>query len=320
MPINVVHITENPIAGAPLNLSMALNKYQSHKIRSRHIAQSDRNENRIFGSDILIDNTPYHELKNTLSSADIIHFHNFYRNQHLFRKFPELWDVVMKKRRVWQAHTQRDIKWMSMEDGLRDSQAKHLVIGQYHPRMYPECSVVPNVIDIWSDNLKPDWETRNKIPRVVYSPSRIGFKGWDNKSYESVIPILQNLVNGGLITAEVIHNLPYKTCLEKRKRADISIDEISTGSYHLVSLESLSAGLVTIAGLDDIQIATLKELTGCDWLPWVVAKESTLTSVLKSLATSEDIFEKRQAARSWMEKYWAPEITTQKFVDIYESF
>lgn len=147
--IRVIHITENPIAGAPINLSKALNKYQGDKVSSVHIAQSDRNENRIFDSDIIIDQVSEHFLRHTLEKADVIHFHNFYRNQHLFRKFPRLWDIVMTKKRCWTVHSQRETTWVRLEDALEDKRMKKLVIGQYHPRQWPECEVVPNVIDIW---------------------------------------------------------------------------------------------------------------------------------------------------------------------------
>lgn len=318
--LRVVHITENPIAGAPINLSKALNKYQGDKILSRHIAQSDRNEARVFDRDLLVDTTPYEQIRSLLEGADVIHLHNFYRNQHLFRKHPDLWDIVLRKKRVWQAHTQRDISWMSMEDGLRDKGARHLVIAQYHPRMYPECAVVPNVIDILDPEFMPAARPHVKVPRVVYSPSRIRFKGWDNKGYDETVPVLQKLVDERLITAEVIHNRPFRECLARRRSANISIDEIVTGSYHLVSLESLSAGLATIAGLDDKQVAVLCSLTGSTAadLPWVIARPESLEGRLRELAADAGLLDRTaRGSRAWMEKYWHPRDMTQKFVDIY---
>lgn len=318
--MNVVHITENPIAGAPLNLSRCLNKYQSHKVKSRCIAQSDRNENRVFGADLIIDSTPYPVLKAVLEQADIIHFHNFYQNQHLFRKHPEFWKIVMQKQRVWQVHSPRETAWIRLEDALEDKHMEKLVIGQYHPRQWPECKIVPNVIDIWDERLMPDWSVINEIPRVVYSPSRIGFKGWDNKGFEETVPVLQKFVDDRLITAEVIYDRPYEECLEKRKKADISIDETVTGSYHLCSLESLAAGLITIAGLDEMQISTLKDLTDSSDLPWSVATPKTLESViLGHLIAGKPIRATRKESRAWMEKYWDPKIMTRKFTDIYEA-
>ncbi len=316
--IKVVQITENPIAGAPISLSKALNKWQSSKVQSRHIAASDRNENRIFDHDLLIGEGHKEEIFQVIRDADVIHMHNFWQNQELFRKWPELWPVVMSKKRCWQAHTQRDIGWMSMEDGINDKGAKHLVIAQYHPRLYPECTVVPNIVDIFDPRLTPV-ATTNALPRVVYSPSRIGFTGWDNKGYHETVPTLQKLVNENLITAEVIYNKPWAECLAKRSQADIAIDEIVTGSYHLCSLESLAQGKVTIAGLDALQVQVLKDLTGSDDLPWVIANPTTIESVLRELAMNrEGVEEIKKRSRMWMESNWHPKLMTDIFVKIYE--
>lgn len=317
--IKVLHITENPIAGAPISLSKALNKYQGNKVSSRHLAQSDRNENRIFDCDMIIDHRSYEEIRKSILDADVLHFHNFYKNQHLFRKYPDLWPLVGKKKRVWQAHTQRNIAWMNMEEGLEDKGAKHLVIGQYHPRMYPECEVVPNIVDIYDPKYLPNWEINNEKPRVAFSPSRIRLAGWDNKGYDETVPVLQELVDVRAITAEVIYNTSHADCLNRRRAADISIDEIVTGSYHLVSLESLSQGLATIAGLDDTQVNTLRELTGSNKLPWFIARPDNLKEVLKELISDRAaLLDRRRMSRAWMENFWCPKITTERFYNIYK--
>lgn len=322
-PIKVVQICENPIAGAPIALSKALNKWSEGRIQSRHIAASDRNENRIFDFDLLIQDVNYTEIFRTLSDADVIHLHNFYRNQELFRKWPALWDIVMRKKRVWQAHTQRDIGWMSMEDGINDKNAIHLVIAQYHTRMYPECRIVQNIVDITDPLLCPIEQSsiRTRKPRVVFSPSRIRLPGWDSKGYDETVPVLQKLVNEGKISADIVMDVPHKQCLTRKRTGDIGIDEIVTGSYHLCSLETLSQGLITLANLDDHQQATLEAVTGCpkEELPWVCATPQTLEAVLKDLLSwPQDKFHKRQAySRAWMEKYWHPQIAIRRFEAVY---
>lgn len=316
--IHVLHITENPIAGAPMNLSRALNKYQSDKVKSRHIAASDRNENRVFDSDLLLDVHSADEIEQAVLQADVVHFHNFYSKQYLFRKYPYLWPEVKKKPRVWQAHSQRSIEWMDITEGLRDQRAKHLVIGQYHPREWPECEVVPNIVDIWDEKLMPT-KRDNDLMRVAFSPSRIGLKGWDNKGYEVTKPVLQRLVDEGLIEAEIIYDYPYEKCLKHRRVADVVIDECVTGSYHLTSLEALSQGQCTVAGLDNIQLETLATLTGTKSHPWFVARADTLYDRLKMLAEHTPTVKMYGLqARAWMEKYWNPKDLTARFVKIYE--
>lgn len=318
--INVVHITENPIAGSPMNLSLALNKYQADKVHSRHIAASDRNENRVYKSDLLTGVHTFEEIREVIEAADVLHFHNFYKSQELFRRYPELWALAEVRPRVWQVHSQRSIAWMPITEGLEDPKARHLVIGQYHPREWPECTVVPNVIDIEDPSLRPQERLWDGPLRVAFSPSRIGLLGWDNKGYYETVPILQQLVDEGVISADIIYNEPHVACLRRRGLCHIAVDEIITGSYHLCSLEALSQGCIAVAGLDETQVKTLLDLTGASYLPWGVEHPETLKKGL--LMAADHPNESKQWAeygRKWMETYWHPSDMTKRFVDIYES-
>lgn len=318
--IRVVHITENPIAGAPINLALALNKYQGDKVECRHIANSDRNDKRIFKSDIIIKNSTEEHLRHLLLQADVLHFHNFYQNQELFRTYPHLWGIAKKKPRVWQIHSPRGTTWFDMEEGLKDPEVKPIVIGQYHPRQWPEVkTVVPNVIDIWDPALMPIKRRWDAPLRVAFSPSRIRLPGWDNKGYDETYTVLKKLVDEGLITAEVIYEKPHTECLKRRAIAHVGIDEVVTGSYHLCSLESLSQGLCTIAGLDDTQIATIKGLTGALSHPWFIARTGTLEERLRMLAKSLSVVQRYAVdGRAWMERFWCPTKTTKVYTDIYK--
>jgi len=317
--INVVHITENPIAGAPIALSNALNEYGAGKISSRHIASSDRNENRVFKSDILIHEGNRDLISKTIHGADIIHFHNFYKHQELFRKFPELWPVVLRKKRVWQVHSQRETAWVDLETPYSDKSMKRLVIAQYHPRQWTECEVIPNIVPIDDEEYRP-LGIVNTPPRVVYTPSRIGLPGWDNKGYNETYSTLVKLVKERKITANIVYNKTHSECMRIRQLADISIDEIVTGSYHLCSLESLSQGLATIAGLDAIQVKTLLDFTGASWLPWVIATPNTLEGSVRNLISNPDELKSiRDRSRLWMETYWHPKQHVERFLRIYEN-
>lgn len=318
--IKVTHITNNPIAGAPINLSLALNKFHGDKIKSRHIAGSDRNENRIYKTDLLTTKNSYEELRKAVHEADVLHFHNFYLNScDLFHRYPDLRALARRKPRVWQVHSPRDTKWMDIEEGLRDDQAKHLVIGQYHPRQWPECEIVPNIIDITLPEYTPQARKWDMPLRLVFSPSRIKSFGWDSKGYDETYPILVKLVTAKVITAEIIFDRPHAECLEKRSQAHISIDEVVTGSYHLTSLESLAQGLVTIAGLDSQQLKTLKELTGSASHPWLIARPQNLESQIRMVAESPAIAQRFASdARKWMEECWHPKKMTERFVEIYK--
>jgi hypothetical protein len=316
--MNIVHITENPIAGSPSNLNSAINKYTNHK--SRLIAAHASNENRTFKSDLIIDNTDYDIIYNIIQNADIVHLHNFYKKQHLFRKYPELWPIVEKKTRVWQAHTQRNCHWVDFEEPLADKTMKHLVIAQYHTRQYPECTIVPNIIDIWDKKYMPLAGNHNTIPHVVYSPSNQNLSGWDDKGYSETRPVLMKLAVGGNMSHDIIINVPHEECMFRKSLGDIGIDEVKTGSYHLCSLENLSLGLATIAHIDRLTSAAISSITGTTEIPWISTPHHGLETAIFNLISNKDRLEKKKnESRLWMEKYWAPEVLVKKFTDIYES-
>jgi hypothetical protein len=314
--MQIVHITENPIAGAPWNLNNAINTYTEHS--SRLIAAQASNQNRTFPHDIIIDDSSYDIIYNIIQNADVIHLHNFYDNQHLFRKYPALWPLVMSKPRVWQAHTQRDCKWVSFEDALADKSMKHLVIAQYHPRQYPECTIVPNIIDIWDKKYMPT-KNENLIPHVVFSPSNQNLNGWDDKGYMDTRPVLVKLAVGGRMSHDIIIDVPHEECMFRKSMGDIGIDEVKTGSYHLCSLENLSLGLATIAHLDDLTKSALQSVTGSTELPWVSTQLNGLESAILSLISDKDfLVQKKTESRAWMEKYWSPKVLVKQFIDIYK--
>jgi hypothetical protein len=319
MPIRVVNVCDNPIAGSPISLSKALNKWSDNQVWSRHICSTDRNDSRVYDSDLLLGVHSYEEIRKVMEEADIFHFHSHYSKQTLFNKHPELWDICLSKPRVWQAHSQRSITWMDIEEGVRDPAARHLVIGQYQPREWPECTPVPNIVDITLPELTPyPREWRGPL-RVAYSPSRIGLTGWDDKGHAETVPILQKFVDRRLLTAEVIHDVPYRECLTRRGRAHIAIDEIVTGSYHLCSLEALSQGLATMAGLDMLQLQTIKDISGAEWHPWIIAIPETLKHRLAACVQDPAmVYNTAMMGRRWMEKYWHPRDMCQRYVDIYK--
>jgi hypothetical protein len=314
--MRIVHITENPIAGAPWNLNHAINTYTEHS--SRLIAAQAGNQDRVFPSDIIIDNSSYDIIHNIIQEADVIHLHNFYDNQHLFRKYPDLWPLVMSKPRVWQAHTQRDCKWVSFETPLADKSMKHLVIAQYHPRQYPECQIVPNIIDIWDRKYRPI-RNENLIPHVVYSPSNQNLSGWDDKGYAETKPVLTYLASNSIITHDMIINVPHEDCMLRKAYGNIGIDEIKTGSYHLCSLENLSLGLANIAYLDDLTLQAIETVTGTKENPWFNTRATNLQHKIVEIACDRGAMRQHQDnSRAWMEKYWDPKVLVNQFIDIYK--
>jgi hypothetical protein len=224
----------------------------------------------------------------------------------------------MKKPRVWQAHTQRDCKWVNLNIPMEDKTMKHLVIAQYHTRQYPECEVVPNIIDIWDQKYQPRF-MEGLLPMVVYSPSNVNLQGWDDKGYEPTKKALNELDRRGLIDFDMVIDVPHQQCMLRKSLGEIGIDEIITGSYHLCSLENLALGLATIAHLDEQTRTAVFKVTGQHILPWIDATKSTLLPTLMELIKDRKaLMQKRRESRAWMEQHWDPKLLVHTFTRIYQ--
>ena len=252
------------------------------------------------------------EVKKWLDWADIIHYHNRYRRQNIFQKNML---TPPKKPSVIQIHSPRESENFKEE---LESGIPIAVIAQYHVRQWPELRfIIPNVIDIHDELHKPVIRDFRTTPIVSYAPSNAICKGWDNKSYGTVSPVLRRMGFAREIIYQRIISMPLTACLALKQNADIGIDEVSTGSYHLSSLEYLSMGVACIGKLDEQCEKVIKDLTGADTLPWVMSSEAKFKGDLSELIRSRRYVEKGLESRAWMEKYWNPEDVCSVFTDMY---
>ena len=208
-----------------------------------------------------------------------------------------------------------------------------LVLAQYHERYYPKARVVPNIIPIHSNAYAPAENADIKTLNIAYSPTTRTSAWyprytdhktrWDTKGYPETIAALERFKHrmGEICPVEVmlLENLPVESCLAQRSACDISIDELITGSYHQVSLESLAQGLVTCAYLDERTQSILKELTGAHELPWVNTQLENLEVYLESFARDSRLLKSLKAnSRQWVKQYYDDKNLVKHYVRAYE--
>lgn len=314
--MNVLHLSDTTLSGSPYRLSKLYGKYSGHN--SRHIVWQRQIYNRVFPCDIVGEETSSEELYELVHKwADVIHYHNRWKRQEIFKHIP----LPKGKKEVIQIHSPRDSG--DAERGFIEevrSKIPLAVIAQYHPRQWPELRfIVPNVVDIHDELHKPIVKPFREMPAVAYAPSSAGGTGWDRKSYPVVNRFLRRLNLKQQIIYPRIFGLPLEECLQKKQKCDIGIDEVSTGSYHMSSLEFLSMGIATIAYIDPLTEKVVKDLTGSRKLPWVVATETSFPSVFTGLISSNSFGEIGQKSREWMEKYWNPDVLCSHYTNMYEA-
>lgn len=315
--LKVLHLSDTQLSGSPIRISSLLNERSEGRIESRHIVWHKTFGYRRFAHDLVATSMLQQEIEHLIFEwADVIHYHNRWRRQEIFTYLER---PPPKAPSVIQVHSPRDIKERYFSDEIQ-SKIPIAVIAQYHVRQWPELSfIVPNVVDIDAEeNRREISHEMNLVPTVSYAPSNTTCSGWDDKGYDIVAPPLKRLKLGGKIHFQLLSGRPHAEVMAKKREADIGIDEVITGSYHLSSLEYLSLGIPTFANIDSQTERVLKDLTGSDMLPWELASETNFSSRLQHFLKCRLWREQGLKARSWMERHWSPPILVGHYERMYK--
>ena len=309
--MKVLHLSDSPLSGAPTRLSNLLSKHGG--IASRHISWARSVFGRVVPVDLVGSEMTKDGLLDLIQCADIIHYHNRWKRSRILT---ELGMGPPNKPSLIQIHSPRyDTERFDEE---AESGVPLAIIAQYHVREWPELQfIVPNVVDI--TEIVPADTTPHSLPIISFAPSNCTGKGWNNKGYSVVAPVLKRMKMSQQITFQLIVNTPYDLMMSLKSQADIGIDEVVTGSYHLSSLEYLALGVPCFANLDDKTERVLKDITGCVELPWIKSTPSQFAGHIKSIVAGNRWLrdKKISTARIWMEKYWNPSVLVRKYLDVY---
>jgi len=327
--VNILHLSETPLSGAPYRLMQVQRAGGWNARLISHRNSYDGRNTVFFPHDILLQSNRSNKEKRLrpdfnrddiyrlFNDADILHFHNYYTDQFIFRLFPDLKQYLSKKVVVAQYHSPRP-SLKNVEKTLKDRNiARHLVVAQYQVRQFPEAIPVFNAIPIY-DELHTPVPRNNCPPVIAYSPSNTHLRDWNNKGYPETMAVFDRL--GSTCTPLVITNTPHQECLRKKQIADIAIDEVVTGSYHLNTLEALSQGQVAICGLDDQCEGVLRDLTGTEHHPIIKASPKTLQGLITTFIEEPSILQHMQIkSRMFMEQYWSTEFLVDMYKKVYQS-
>ncbi len=321
----ILHLSATPLAGAYIRLSKLLNKYSN--VTSKCVGclpTSIKFPEPDFKVEYhyVFRNTPvFHEseiLKEEIKKADIIHIHNY----PPIPKNSETWSLLGKKPIVLQFHSPPHIcnpRYEFITQKVKVS--KVLIIAQYQAYVlnYPNKVIVRNAIDIFDKYLMPEIKENNP-PLITYAPSntRGPEMEWAYKSYNEIKALFDEIKSN--FNCKMLINVPHQNSLELRKSANIHIDEISTGSYHLTSLEAMSQGTVPIANLADWMQKIIREKTGADYLPWLICNKNNIKQKIYDLCYDKDnLLNRQKLSRKWMETFWAPKLILNDYLSIYRS-
>lgn len=309
--MNILHLSDSTLSGSPIRIVDLINKYSEH--RARHIVWDEKTGFRTFKTDLVGPKMAREEIEGFFGWADVIHYHNRWKRQKIFSTHHL---APPGKPSVIQVHSPRET------EGFHEEERSGLpiaVIAQYHVRQWPTASyIVPNVVDIYDSAYQREPIPDRKIPVISYAPSNCNSKGWDDKGYAVVAPFLKRLHLNNVVYFQLINQKPHDVAMTLKRGADIGIDEVVTGSYHLSSLEYLSLGVPCFAHIDDQTKKVLQELTGAAELPWIEANRGNFQSTLLKVVREKSWKALGDMSRTWMEKHWSPEFLVGQYIEMYE--
>ena len=296
--MRALQISKTPLVAAPSRIAGSLVKYTDWD--SLHFYEQDYpgDLKKSFVADaVSVDLKNKHSLEvfaDYAIGADIIHVHNM-----ISKDLAEwLKKNVSSAKFIYHVHSPvREgplylDKWREIALDF-DS---FFVVAQFHPRMYPQFVPMPNIVP---------WEPVASISgsdelSILYSPSHRRSGRWNTKvssELDRALELSKRKEHVKVISLD--KPILPKDLYMLRKHSSITIDEISTGGFHMVSLEGLMCGNVVINGADEFSIASFRGSTESqERPPFVFATPKTIEQDLMSLIDDRELLTKTQMASS----------------------
>lgn len=325
----VLHISKTSLAGAPIRIVNALNKYTDYSARLANFMPSflgDDCSNQIYDEDLNWQiEADKKIIRDLVKQADIIHFHHFmeleFYNPFLINFLKETKPNCKLLR-----HFHTDKQYISKNDldfnkYFPNDKLPKVVIPHYPERTFMDCSILPNIIPI-HDKLYTPQNTNNEKVVVAYSASnKTSYKQerWATKGYPEVIEKLKDLSQKLDFELTEIVKMPFNQAMQTKQTADIVIGDIVTGSYHLTELEALSMGKPSLTYLDGRSVMTFMNTFKTSEIPFVNVNLDNLEYALKDLVENKTLRNNiGQFSRKWIEKYYDDSILIKEFTNIYD--
>jgi nucleotide-binding universal stress UspA family protein len=325
--MKILHFSKTPLAGSPIRICKALSLIDG--VSAHFVVLNEEGYGKhSFEHDLIWQRDRENILKLT-EEADILHLHNYINldtKEFAPINFSDYWKNG--KAMVRQFHsTDQLISRMSGEtpEEIQSCPIPKLVISQYPERFYPTAKLVPNIV---FDNSQYDTHEKraNKKIRLCYSPSNFRpsrSTRWDTKGYPETIKLLKRIEKraknqGTPIDIDIIEQASHAECLRRKALADIAIDDLVTGSYHMNTLESLIQGSAVLTFTDQRVLKAAGEVSGkADFPALNVRLEETEQVILELIKQPKLVRQIGEESRQWMLDHWAPKKMAEVFLQHY---
>lgn len=312
-------ITANDPAGMGLAFTNAINRYSEHTCRL--ITTAER-----YGFDYEkdihipdIEDDDFGEVEQLLRGADIFHFHVLQdENSHLGPLV--IRDYIRGKKILHHHHGHPDfiINANIYNEKYRRLKRKVVVSTPDLLKVVQGAKWVPNLVPIHDVHFLPRYDDSlpQDVIKVCQSPTRKYHK--HTRELKATLEKLREKYPQ--VETVIIEKLPYVECLEVKRTCHIIFDHMR-GWFGIASLESLSQGKPVVAGLDKWNLRCIREFTGSDEMPWIIARDQDkLEEKLEGLITDSSLRNTiGLESRRFMESHWTEKRVLEVLFNVYET-
>jgi hypothetical protein len=307
----IVHLSPTPLVGAPGKIAHAQREigHDSQCVIFNDYPKSGPLCGFFTSQSIVMDENTRDFVEGLLSEAEVIHIHNF---------IPESLEGWVRtnlgaSKLVYHAHSPMREGPLYYDRSDQFDYDVKLVVGQHWGRLHPKHVSVPNlVLDAPSVSLRKSGQPL----KVMYSPTHKHKGRWTSKHSAELVSSLEGLSKLGLI--ELIAPkvpIPPSALLQMRRKCHLTIDEISTGGFHQVSLEGLCTGNMVLNKADYFSKNNFSRFSEGCFPPFVYGSDSCIADVLLEYAQSVD---KTNAAQMESYNYYLKYCDYRRLVKFYD--
>lgn len=313
---NIIHISQTPLVAAPAKIAYAQRLLGHSSIAIAIKDYPGALQGKFVDGFLIEDGFTKPIIDAAIEDADIIHIHNDLPHDWAYR----LLDANQRAKYIYQVHSplREGPLYLPRHESIPLPFSAKLVVGQFQPRIHSDHIIVPNIIlDIPSIKLR----TKGQKLRVMYSPSHKRAGRWNNKHTDELDKAINALVALNKIEKVIPENpVSPKVLMSVRRTCHVSIDEIETGGFHQVSVESLAAGNVSINKSDYFSKKVFSNFSSGILPPFVYADASCIAEVLTNLANDyEETARLQKVSYDYFTNHLTPIKMAKFFDDAYES-
>lgn len=290
--MKIVHLSPSILAGAPGMLADAQRELLGHDAHHLRVGDAGPARDLMSPNSLTLTDCPEdRELFNDyLAQAEVIHVHNFL--PPLLLRWAAAVPGSYDRTWVYQVHSPSHERPLFLDLSADHGVRWHarLAVCHAHPRMFPDFRPMPNVL--YRPFITQDRRAKPATDaplRVLHSPSTRSGGRWSAKSDALFALELQRLQADPHLRLHTVEGVsPLKVSM-MRSISQVSIDEVVTGGFHLVSYEGLAAGNVVINGADALSHAAFAMgFRTTEPPPWIITDSAGVHQQLLELSRDRE--------------------------------